>query len=91
MHHKPALRLVGDLPVIGMLHQTQSVSLANTQTFSQGPRVHKRWKVADLREAHHSRFLLRPSALELFFADRATALLNFPSAKVCKPGGLLHR
>ena len=45
--------------------------------------MHKRWKVADLREAHHSRFLLRPSALELFFADRATALLNFPSAKVC--------
>ena len=28
------------------------------------------------------RFLLRPSALELFMADRSTALLNFPSAKV---------
>ena len=49
---------------------------------AQGGRVHKRWLVADLREAHHSRFLLRPSALELFLQDRSTALLNFPSAKV---------
>ena len=48
----------------------------------QVPRVHKRWQLASLREAHHARFLLRPSALELFMADRSTALLNFPSAKV---------
>ena len=50
--------------------------------WAQGGRVLKRWLVADLREAHHSRFLLRPSALELFLQDRSTALLNFPSAKV---------
>ena len=44
--------------------------------------MHKRWQLAALREAHHARFLLRPSALELFMADRSTALLNFPTAKV---------
>ena len=52
--------------------------------------MHKRWVLGDVREAHHSRFLLRPSALELFMLDSSTALLNFPSAKVRNSDSLAH-
>ena len=49
-------------------------------------RTHKRWPLAQLAELHHARFLLQPCALELFLADRTTALLCFPSQEVCLPG-----
>ena len=45
-------------------------------------RAHKRWPLAAMAELHHARFLLQPSALELFLADRANALLSFPSPEV---------
>ncbi len=44
-------------------------------------RKYKRWRVASLVEVHHARFLLRPFALEFFMADRANALLSFPSSQ----------
>lgn len=49
-------------------------------------RAHKRWPLAALAELHHARFLLQPSALELFLADRTNALLSFPSPEVCHTG-----
>lgn len=45
-------------------------------------RMHKKWAVAAIKEVHHARFLLQPSALELFLVDRSNALLNFASNKV---------
>lgn len=47
-------------------------------------RTHKRWPLAQLAELHHARFLLQPCALELFLADRTTALLCFGSPEVCQ-------
>ena len=49
----------------------------------QGRRVHKRWAIAAVKEVHHARCLLQPSALEIFLHDRSNALLNFASNKVC--------
>jgi len=37
----------------------------------------RRWPLSDLVDAHRRRHLLRPSALELFFADRRNFMLNF--------------
>jgi Beige/BEACH domain/Neurobeachin beta propeller domain/Neurobeachin/BDCP, DUF4704 alpha solenoid region/PH domain associated with Beige/BEACH/Neurobeachin alpha solenoid region/Domain of unknown function (DUF4800)/Concanavalin A-like lectin/glucanases superfamily len=37
------------------------------------------WKVADIKEMHGRRFLLRPSALELFLADGTNFFINFSS------------
>lgn len=48
----------------------------------RGTRTFKRWPVAALVEVHHARFLLQPSAMELFFSDRSSAMLNFESAEV---------
>ena len=48
----------------------------------QAGRQHKRWPIAAITEVHHARFLLQPFALEIFLADRANALLSFPSAEV---------
>ncbi len=48
----------------------------------QAARTHKRWPVPQLQEVHHTRFLLQPRALELFFSDRSTALLSFEDSKV---------
>lgn len=45
--------------------------------------VHRRWAIADVKELHHARFLLRPSALKIFMLDRSNALLNFPTNKAC--------
>ena len=33
---------------------------------------------------HHQRYLLQPSALEVFLDDRSNALLNLPSSEVCR-------
>jgi hypothetical protein len=45
------------------------------------------------RQVHHQRYLLQPSALEVFMADRSNALLNLPTPEVRaprpRPGGLL--
>ena len=50
---------------------------------SQGSgRYYKRWILDSIAEVHFARFLLRPSALELFQHDRSTALVNFPDAQV---------
>lgn len=35
-------------------------------------------------QVHHQRYLLQPSALEIFLADRSNALLNLPSSEVCR-------
>ncbi|GAB4815481.1 hypothetical protein N2152v2_002527 [Parachlorella kessleri] len=41
-----------------------------------------RWPLSSLMEAHHSRYLLQPTALELFAADRTShALFNFQSTQ----------
>lgn len=46
-------------------------------------RRHQRWQLAGLTEVHHSRYLLQPTALECFMADRSShAFLNFPSHQV---------
>ena len=37
------------------------------------------------RQVHHQRYLLQPSALEVFMADRSNALLNLPTPEVCAP------
>eukprot|EP00898_Chlorokybus_atmophyticus_P002244 jgi/Chlat1/301/Chrsp1S08783 len=51
---------------------------------SQSQQIHKRWDVTRLREVHFQRYLLQSSALEFFFEDRSTVLLNFSSVKSCK-------
>ena len=33
-------------------------------------------------QVHHQRYLLQPSALEIFLTDRSNALLNLPSSEV---------
>ena len=49
-------------------------------------RRHRRWALAGVAEAHHTRYLLQPTAAELFMADRSGhALFNFPSVKVGVP------
>eukprot|EP00727_Mastigamoeba_balamuthi_P007099 m51a1_g3009 putative beach domain-containing protein (2301) ;mRNA; r:833752-844561 len=61
----------------------------------------RKWAIADIREVHLRRYLLRRSALELFFSNHTNALFNFPSQSVkqqvfnkivytCKPPSLLH-
>ncbi|KAK9806574.1 hypothetical protein WJX73_003713 [Symbiochloris irregularis] len=50
-------------------------------------RTHKRWAIAAIKEVHHARFLLQPSAMELFLHDRSNALLNFSSSKVMREAG----
>jgi hypothetical protein len=39
----------------------------------------RRWRLARLTEVHGRRYMLRPQALELFFADGHELLLNFPT------------
>ncbi len=53
-----------------------------TRQGPRGARTFKRWPVASLVEVHHARFLLQPSAVELFFSDRSSAMINFESSEV---------
>lgn len=46
-------------------------------------RRHKRWQVARLREAMHTLYMLQHTAIEIFVSDGRSALLVFPSNKVC--------
>lgn len=39
----------------------------------------RRWRLARLTEVHGRRYMLRPQAVELFFADGHELLLNFPT------------
>lgn len=52
---------------------------------TQGPRLHKRWAMEEVVAVHHARYLLRPTALEIFMSGRKSALLAFPSAQVQLP------
>lgn len=53
------------------------------------PEISRRWPLAGIREVHHSRYLLQPSALELFMSDRRShAMFSFPSAQVSRWGGM---
>ncbi|KAH3744448.1 neurobeachin 2 [Pelomyxa schiedti] len=47
----------------------------------QAPPKEKHWDVETIREVHLRRFLLRPSALEIFFVDQTNVFLNFPQRK----------
>lgn len=38
--------------------------------------------MSDVLVVHHARYLLRPTALEIFLSGRTSALLNFPSVQV---------
>jgi PH domain associated with Beige/BEACH len=71
-----------DPPGVGS--SMDSSGTGNRQTL-RGVRTFKRWPVASLEEVHHARFLLQPSAVELFFSDRSSAMLNFESSEVMLP------
>ncbi|PRW34047.1 BEACH domain-containing lvsC isoform X1 isoform B [Chlorella sorokiniana] len=48
-------------------------------------RRHRRWQLIGLTEVHHSRYLLQPTALECFMADRTShAFFNFPSQQAMR-------
>lgn len=50
-----------------------------TQTYTlRGPPKERHWDVETIREVHLRRFLLRNSALEIFFVDQTNVFLNFP-------------
>lgn len=42
------------------------------------------WPLDDLRALHFRHYLQQPTALEFFFSDRSTLLLNFPSRKAAR-------
>ncbi|KAF6143571.1 hypothetical protein GIB67_029740 [Kingdonia uniflora] len=51
---------------------------------------HRRWNVCKIKSVHWTRYLLRYTAIEIFFCDSvAPVFFNFPSQKVVKDVGTL--
>ncbi|KAK9836952.1 hypothetical protein WJX81_002248 [Elliptochloris bilobata] len=74
------------LHFVGDPHEEQPAE-ANGAAGSKSPggrcvRTHRHWELAAIVEVHHQRYLLQPSALEIFLGDRSNALLNLPSSQL---------
>eukprot|EP00850_Spirogloea_muscicola_P002934 SM000011S19112 [mRNA] locus=s11:883394:901254:- [translate_table: standard] len=57
-----------------------------TQLYSMDVKQHRRWLLCQVRDVHIKRFLLRFTAIEIFFSTGAIPpiLFNFPSAQAAK-------
>ena len=79
-----------DIRSSGLLHSATSAVVPVAPTAPRPDRVHKRhkiprprrWDLALLQRVLPRRYLLQPCALELFFADGASAFLVFPSSRL---------
>eukprot|EP00850_Spirogloea_muscicola_P005743 SM000026S08992 [mRNA] locus=s26:1003027:1021649:+ [translate_table: standard] len=62
------------------------ISGSPTQLYSMDIKQHRRWLLCQVRDVHIKRFLLRFTAIEIFFSTGATPpiLFNFPSAQAAK-------
>mmetsp|Transcript_2662 Transcript_2662/g.7541 ORF Transcript_2662/g.7541 Transcript_2662/m.7541 type:complete len:1630 (-) Transcript_2662:717-5606(-) len=49
-----------------------------------GSLYHRRWRTAELSQVHHARYMLQPTALELFTKDRSSVFLDFGSLEALK-------
>eukprot|EP01105_Mastigella_eilhardi_P025380 TRINITY_DN68_c0_g1_i2.p1 TRINITY_DN68_c0_g1~~TRINITY_DN68_c0_g1_i2.p1 ORF type:complete len:2854 (-),score=674.35 TRINITY_DN68_c0_g1_i2:50-7438(-) len=52
-----------------------------TEDKQQAPLKERHWDVETIREVHLRRYLLRNSALEIFFVDQTNVFLNFPQRR----------
>jgi len=76
-------RWVDDLDTVndlGMNDSFQSVPTMSKSRLRKDKSMMK-WSLSDLTEIHGRRYLLRETALELFFADKTNAFMCFPSGK----------
>eukprot|EP00850_Spirogloea_muscicola_P002042 SM000007S21002 [mRNA] locus=s7:1425419:1443445:- [translate_table: standard] len=62
------------------------ISGSPTQLYSMDIKQHRRWLLGQVKDVHIRRFLLRFTAIEIFFSTGATPpiLFNFPSAQAAK-------
>ncbi|KAL5705340.1 hypothetical protein ACHQM5_023655 [Ranunculus cassubicifolius] len=62
------------------------------QWFPKGPKIkrHRRWNISRVKSVHWTRYLLRYTAIEIFFDDSVSPVFfNFISQKVAKDVGML--
>ncbi|KAJ4963542.1 hypothetical protein NE237_023481 [Protea cynaroides] len=72
---------------------TDNTNIADETVLQKQPKQikrHRRWNVCKIKAVHWTRYLLRHTAIEVFFNDSAAPIfLNFASTKVAKNVGML--
>ncbi|XP_043712024.1 BEACH domain-containing protein B-like isoform X2 [Telopea speciosissima] len=77
----------------GNVIDNTDIANANANALQKQPKQikrHRRWNVCKIKAVHWTRYLLRYTAIEVFFNDSvAPIFLNFASTKVAKDVGML--